>query len=74
MPKTSSLQDNEKVDGLTVKEAAYFLGVDPKTVYGWIYNKKIKFFRIGGKNGSIRIKKEHLGQIIHTNFSTISNS
>jgi len=77
MPKTSSSHDNMSstdFDGLSVKEAAFLLKVDPKTVYGWCSNGKIEFFRIGGESGSIRIKKEHLGQLIHSNLSTIDHS
>lgn len=44
----------KQIDGLTVKEAAYILRVDPQTVYGWCYHGKIKFFRVFG---SIRIAK-----------------
>lgn len=72
MPKTSSSQD--KFDGLSVKEAAYLLKVSPTTIYGWCSEGKIEYFRIGGKNGSIRIKKKHLGQLIHTNLSTIDQN
>ena len=54
----------KKIDGLTVKEAAYFLQVAPKTVYGWCNAGKLEHFKIAG---SIRIKEEHLGQILHRN-------
>ena len=50
----------KQIDGLTVKEAAYVLKTDPKTVYGWCYQGKIEFFRVVG---SIRIKKESLDKI-----------
>lgn len=78
MSKTSSSLETDTslspIDGLTVKEVAYKLRVDPKTVYGWCSNGKIEFFRIGGESGSIRIKKDQLGKLIHTNLSMIDYS
>ena len=71
MSKTSSSQEisDTTFEGLSVKEAAYLLKVSPKTIYGWCDAGKIDFFRIGGESGSIRIKKDHLGQLIHSNLS-----
>ena len=62
MSATSSLPDAgmgeiKQLEGLTVKEAAYMLRVAPQTVYGWCYQGKVRFFRIGG---SLRIKVESL--------------
>jgi len=43
------------IEGLTVKETAYMLGVSPKTVYGWCSDGKLPHFKVFG---TIRIKRE----------------
>jgi excisionase family DNA binding protein len=49
--------------GLTVKESAYFLGISPKTVYGWCKKGSVDFFREGK---SIRIEEKNLLKLIIT--------
>lgn len=44
---------------LTVKEAAYYLGVSPQTVYLWVERKQIPHLRVMGRN--IRFLKSELG-------------
>ena len=53
----------KKVEGITVKEAAYILQVAEKTIYDWIKEGKLPGFRV---MGNIRIKKEDIGSIIHS--------
>ena len=53
----------KQIDGLTVKEAAYFLKVDPKTVYGWCASGKVEHYRVVG---SIRIKKTSIDKLNST--------
>jgi len=48
----------------TIKEAAWTLGVATTTIYGWIYQKKIECFKVGG---SVRILKSELKKIITKN-------
>jgi excisionase family DNA binding protein len=43
---------------LTVKEAAYYLGVSPQTVYLWVERKQIPHLRVMGRN--IRFLKSDL--------------
>jgi excisionase family DNA binding protein len=43
---------------LTVKQAAYYLGVSPQTVYLWVERKQIPHFRVMGRN--IRFLKSEL--------------
>lgn len=43
---------------MTVKEAAKFLGVSPKTVYLWVERKQIPHLRVMGRN--IRFLKSDL--------------
>jgi excisionase family DNA binding protein len=35
---------------MTVKDAAYFLGVSPQTVYLWVERKQIPHLRVMGRN------------------------
>ena len=43
---------------MTVKEAAYYLGVSPQTVYLWVERKQIPHLRVMGRN--IRFLKSDL--------------
>ena len=43
---------------LTVKQAAFYLGVSPQTVYLWVERKQIPHFRVMGRN--IRFLKSEL--------------
>jgi len=43
---------------LTVKQAAYYLGVSPQTVYLWVERKQIPHLRVMGRN--IRFLKSEL--------------
>ena len=43
---------------LTVREAAWFLGVSPQTVYLWVERKQIPHLRVMGRN--IRFLKSDL--------------
>jgi excisionase family DNA binding protein len=43
---------------LTVKEAAFYLGVSPQTVYLWVERKQIPHLRVMGRN--IRFLKPDL--------------
>lgn len=43
---------------LTVKEAAFYLGVSPQTVYLWVERKQIPHLRVMGRN--IRFLKSDL--------------
>jgi excisionase family DNA binding protein len=43
---------------LTVREAAYYLGVSPQTVYLWVERKQIPHLRVMGRN--IRFLKSDL--------------
>jgi len=66
MSETSCLQNStilNPVDGLTVKEVAYLLGVSPKTIYSWCQDKKIPCYRVVG---TIYIEKRIVGSLIHT--------
>jgi excisionase family DNA binding protein len=60
LPESSTVLS--PVDGLTVKEAAYLLGVSHKTVYSWCRDKKIPHFKIVG---TIYIKKKVVGSLVH---------
>ena len=51
---------------ITVKDAASFLQVHPKTVYKWINKDKIPFIKI---NGQIRFKKNDIDEFIKKNKS-----
>jgi excisionase family DNA binding protein len=50
----------EPIKGLTVKEAAFILGVSPITIYGWCRNGKIQYFKI---MGNIRIREQAIKAI-----------
>jgi excisionase family DNA binding protein len=54
----SLLPDTSKERPLTVKEAAYYLGVSPQTVYLWVERKQIPHLRVMGRN--IRFLKSDL--------------
>ena len=43
---------------IRVREAAFFLGVSPQTVYLWVERKQIPHFRVMGRN--IRFLKSDL--------------
>ena len=43
---------------LTVKQAAFYLGVSPQTVYLWVERKQIPHLRVKGRN--IRFLKSEL--------------
>lgn len=46
---------------LTVREAAEQLGLSPKTVWAWIYSRRLGFVRLGR---SIRIPQSAIEQLI----------
>ena len=43
---------------LTVRQAAFYLGVNPQTVYLWVERKQIPHLRVTGRN--IRLLKSEL--------------
>jgi len=44
-----------------VKETAEYLGVEPSTIYHYTHNRKIPFYRLGGK---LRFKVKDLDEFI----------
>ncbi|PYS12209.1 MAG: DNA-binding protein [Acidobacteria bacterium] len=46
----------------TVKEAAEQLGLSPKTIRDWIWQRKIEFFRVGGR--AIRIRQAEIDRLL----------
>jgi excisionase family DNA binding protein len=54
----SLLPNSSEERPLTVKEAAYYLGVSPQTVYLWVERKQIPHLRVMGRN--IRFLKPDL--------------
>jgi excisionase family DNA binding protein len=58
VPFNSSARNLSEEKPLTVKEAAYYLGVSPQTVYLWVERKQIPHLRVMGRN--IRFLKSDL--------------
>ena len=54
----NSFPDTAEDRPLTVKQAAYYLGVSPQTVYLWVERKQIPHLRVMGRN--IRFLKSDL--------------
>ncbi len=49
----------------TVKKAAYFLGIAPSTIRGWVYSGKLPFVKLGeGKHAPLRFRHEDLEAFI----------
>jgi len=47
---SSRPQNSSEDRPLTVKEAAFYLGVSPQTVYLWVERKQIPHLRVMGRN------------------------
>jgi excisionase family DNA binding protein len=41
----------------TLTETSVYLGVSRRTLYGWVENKRIPFYRVGGKKITCRVGK-----------------
>jgi excisionase family DNA binding protein len=49
---------------LTVRDAAKFLAVSTSTLYGWVYQRKISFVKVGR---ALRFELDELQKFIHAN-------
>jgi excisionase family DNA binding protein len=58
VPFQSLPRNSSEERPLNVKEAAYYLGVSPQTVYLWVERKQIAHLRVMGRN--IRFLKSDL--------------
>jgi excisionase family DNA binding protein len=53
---------------LTVKEAANFLSVSTSTLYGWVYQRRIPFVKLGR---ALRFELPELQKFIQSNRFTV---
>jgi excisionase family DNA binding protein len=53
---------------LTVKEAASFLSVSTSTLYGWVYQRRIPFVKLGR---ALRFELPELQKFIQSNRFTV---
>jgi excisionase family DNA binding protein len=53
---------------LTVKEAANFLAVSTSTLYGWVYQRRIPFVKLGR---ALRFELPELQKFIQSNRVTV---
>lgn len=49
---------------LTVKKAAELLGLEPATLYGWVYRRRIPVVKLSGKRGPVRFRESDLAKLI----------
>ncbi len=67
MFETKDPLENRSGTYVTLKEAAKYLRVSYRTVYRWLSQGKLKFFRVGA--GSTRIPLSELDKFIAENTS-----
>jgi excisionase family DNA binding protein len=53
---------------LTVKEAANFLAISTSTLYGWVYQRRIPFVKLGR---ALRFELPELQKYIQSNRFTV---
>jgi excisionase family DNA binding protein len=55
---------NNESSLITVKEAARFLAVSTSTLYGWVWQRRISFVKVGR---ALRFEKRDLEKFIQSN-------
>jgi excisionase family DNA binding protein len=58
------MQSRTESNLITVEQAAKFLAVSTSTLYGWVYQRRIPFVKIGS---ALRFEMAELQKFIHSN-------
>jgi excisionase family DNA binding protein len=58
------MQLRSEVGLITVEDAAKFLAVSTSTLYGWVYQRRIPFVKVGG---ALRFELAELQKFIQAN-------